>query len=49
MGRKPRIHFSGGVYHVLLRGNGGQRIFFENQDRYRLYLLLQEGNGNYDN
>jgi REP element-mobilizing transposase RayT len=27
----------------MLRGNGGQPIFFADADRYRLYLLLQEG------
>lgn len=43
MARKPRLHVSGGLYHVMLRGNGGQDIFFDNGDRYRLYLLLQEG------
>lgn len=43
MARKPRIHIPGGLYHVLLRGNGGQEIFFEDPDRYRLYLLIQEG------
>ncbi|MBI1820415.1 MAG: transposase [Nitrospirae bacterium] len=43
MARKPRIHLVGGVYHVMLRGNGGQPIFFTEADRYHLYLLLQEG------
>ncbi len=43
MARKPRIHVPGGVYHVMLRGNGGQDIFFCNEDRYHLYLLVQEG------
>ncbi len=43
MARKPRIHFPGAVYHVMLRGNGGQDIFFSSDDRIRLYLLLQEG------
>ncbi len=43
MARKPRIHYPGAVYHVILRGNGKQNIFFEEQDRYRFYLLLQEG------
>jgi len=43
MARKPRIHLEGGVYHVLLRGNGGQALLFDPADRYRLYLLLQEG------
>jgi len=36
MARKPRIHISGGCYHVMLRGNGGQDIFFSTEDRYRL-------------
>jgi REP element-mobilizing transposase RayT len=43
MARKPRIHFPGAFYHVILRGNGKQDIFFEDEDRYRFYLLLQEG------
>ena len=43
MPRKPRLHFPGAFYHVLLRGNDGQKIFFDEEDRYRLYLLLQEG------
>jgi REP element-mobilizing transposase RayT len=43
MARKPRLHYPGAVYHVILRGNGKQDVFFEDQDRYRFYLLLQEG------
>jgi transcriptional regulator of nitric oxide reductase len=43
MARKPRIHIPGGVYHVMLRGNGGEEIFFSDEDYCRLYLLLQEG------
>ncbi len=27
----------------MLRGNGGQEIFFDEEDRYHLYLLLQRG------
>lgn len=30
--RKPRIHIPGGLYHVMLRGNGGQDIFFSPED-----------------
>ena len=41
MPRKPRIHFPGALYHVTLRGNARQDIFFEDADRYRFYLLLQ--------
>ena len=43
MARKPRLHVEGGFYHVILRGNGGKKIFFSNQDRDRLYLLIKEG------
>lgn len=43
MARKPRVHFPGAFYHVILRGNGGQDIFFCAADRSRFYLLLQEG------
>ena len=43
MPRKPRIHFPGAVYHVILRGNAGQPVFFDEADRYRFYLLLQQG------
>src|SRR4030042_2698133 len=43
MARKPRIHYPGAVYHVIVRGNAGQDIFSGDQDRYRFYLFLQEG------
>lgn len=41
MARKQRIHYSGAFYHVILRGNAGEPIFFSDNDRYRLYLILQ--------
>ena len=37
----------GGFYHVMLRGNGGQDIFFDDEDRSHFYLLLQEGISRY--
>jgi putative transposase len=43
MARKPRIHYSGAFYHVILRGNGGQDIFNSETARSRFYLLIQEG------
>jgi REP element-mobilizing transposase RayT len=43
MARKPRIHIPGGLYHVMLRGNGGQDIFFSPEDHYRMFFLIQEG------
>jgi hypothetical protein len=45
MVRKPRLHIPGGLYHVRLRGNGGQGIFSDDEDRYHLYLLIQQGGG----
>lgn len=43
MARKPRLHFPGATYHVILRGNAQDNIFFGEEDRYRFCLLLQEG------
>jgi len=41
--RKPRVHYPGALYHAILRGNSGQTIFFDDNDRTRFYLLIQEG------
>lgn len=43
MPRKPRIHVPGGLYHVTLRGNGRQSIFFADLDRRRWMRLLADG------
>lgn len=43
MARKPRLHVSGGLYHVILRGNAREDIFFKQEDRQRFYELLAEG------
>ena len=43
MARKPRVHYPSALYHVILRGNAGQEIFFNQEDRFRFYLLMQEG------
>lgn len=40
MARKPRIHEPGGLYHAMLRGNGGDAVFFSPQDRLLFYSLL---------
>jgi REP element-mobilizing transposase RayT len=42
MGRKPRLHYPGALYHVILRGNAREKIFFANLDRNRFYLFLQQ-------
>ena len=43
MTRKPRIHVPGGFYHVILRGNDRQNIFFCSTDRMQFCELLEEG------
>lgn len=47
MARKPRLHINGGVYHVMQRGNGGQDIFFDDDDRRHFYSLLEQGVAHY--
>jgi len=39
MARKPRVHFPGALYHVIVRGNKGQRVFRREAD-FRLYMRL---------
>jgi putative transposase len=43
MARKPRLHVPGGLYHVILRGNARQGVFFTAGDRKYFYELLAEG------
>ncbi len=43
MARKPRVHYPGAVYHVMLRGNARQDIFADDEDRRGFYALLAEG------
>lgn len=47
MARKPRIHYSGACYHVICRGNQGQRIFRDAADHQRYVQLLQAGRERY--
>jgi putative transposase len=48
MSRRARLHYPGAVYHVTLCGNGGQALFFADQDRRRLYLLLRDAVERFD-
>ncbi|TAK51680.1 MAG: transposase [Gammaproteobacteria bacterium] len=43
MPRKPRLHVPGGLYHVILRGNARQDIFFDPDDRQRWETLIGQG------
>jgi putative transposase len=42
MSRPLRIEFPGAVYHITSRGNGKQKIFFEDNDRKIFLSLLWE-------
>ncbi len=41
MARQPRIHYPGALYHVTLRGNDRQTIFFLDSDRRLWESILQ--------
>lgn len=41
--RKPRVHFTGALYHVMSRGNQGQAIFKDDRDRERYLDFVKEG------
>ncbi len=42
MGRRPRGHFSGALYHVIVRGNQRQATFRSDADRRRYLDLLNQ-------
>ena len=48
MPRKPRIHVPGGFYHIILRGNARQDIYFNSADRIIWQALIEEGLGRYE-
>jgi REP element-mobilizing transposase RayT len=42
MARKPRIHFEGAIYHVIARGNGGQKLFHDLEDHFYFIEILKK-------
>jgi putative transposase len=42
MARKPRVHYPGALYRVILRGHAGQIIFDGDEERTQVTLLAQE-------
>jgi len=40
MARRPRIHFTGALYHVISRGNRRQGIFRDEKDSKRFLVYL---------
>ena len=47
MGRKPRVHFPGALYHVISRGNQRQDIFLDDKDRTAYLSYLSEYKARY--
>jgi putative transposase len=47
MARRVRCHIPGAFYHVMLRGNNGQNIFHNDDERRRMCTLIDEGIGKY--
>ena len=43
MGRSKRVHVNGGIYHVIMRGNAREPIFFDSDDRRQLNGIIAEG------
>ena len=42
MARAVRVEFSGAFYHVMARGDRGERIFYDEADRVLFYQTLGE-------
>src|SRR4030043_26348 len=42
MARKPRIHFSGALYHVITRGNRRQGVFLDEKDMKKFLAFLAD-------
>ena len=42
MPRKPRIEYEGAAYHLMSRGNAGEAIFGDDEDRREFLLCLEE-------
>lgn len=48
MGYPKRIHYQGCIYHVMLRGNHGQSIFFNDSHRIKLLSFIKESSEKYN-
>lgn len=45
MGRKPRVEYQGGLYHIIQRGNNREYIFKKDEDKAHLMKLVKEYKG----
>ena len=41
MPRRPRVHYVGAVYHVMMQGNYRQDIFYSDSDFRRFYFFIE--------
>lgn len=48
MGRKPRVHYSGAIYHVIARGNNKENVFKEKSDFQRYIDLINKYKKKFD-
>jgi len=48
MARPNRISLPGATYHVMVRGNNKQPIFFSNEDYSRFCNLMEDGIKQFD-
>jgi len=48
MGRPNRVHLDGGIYHVIMRGNAQEPIFFDLGDRQQLNQIVADGLNRHD-
>ncbi len=45
MARRPRIEFAGAFYHVISRGDHGEAIYQDDEDRKRVLTWMGEVSG----
>ena len=45
MGRKPRVEYQGGLYHIIQRGNNREYIFKKDEDKVHLRKLVKDYKG----
>lgn len=42
MPRKPRIHYEGALYHVMVRGNNGEKVFESGKEKQEYINIIKE-------
>lgn len=42
MARKPRIHYPGALYHVMVRGNNGEKVLADEIDKRKYFNVLTQ-------